>query len=512
MLPKKSFNTSKNGTQVLAQGMVLTGMSVVGLGTMFLMGGAVIGNDVSAETTNTDVALNIDTTIAVATFVNGAAANSVSVNVTPSDSGTLAAAQYPVAVQVSTNNATGYTLTMSSSTSNTNMTHTNGTNNIPTLSSSTTWTAWGSDSNLNNRWGYTHNNNAATADASTGVIVAGTYLPVTPLATPNIIKVTSVPATDSSTNVTFATKIDTSQTSGTYSDTVTFSAIANFASGNATDKTIYDISTMQEMTGAICSATTTPLNTATTVTTSYSTNTSLIPQVTLRDTRDGHNYTVRKLADGKCWMTSDLRLPGGTTLTSADSNVTTSYTLPTTETSNDNGATLVNSSAFGDNNSVAYVYDNPNNENGYASSYYSFQAATAGTGSSVTTNRQNAPASVCPKGWKLPTGFLGDDHTYEQDSDFLNLMTTYGYERDTWYWNMTETGRQAFESAFAPLYAGSYYPGSFNGGGVYANYWASTVFDADDAYFAYFGTDGLAYSADYYGRYYGYQVRCIASS
>ena len=474
MLPKKSFNTSKNGTQVLAQGMVLTGMSVVGLGTMFLMGGAVIGNDVSAETTNTDVALNIDTTIAVATFVNGAAANSVSVNVTPSDSGTLAAAQYPVAVQVSTNNATGYTLTMSSSTSNTNMTHTNGTNNIPTLSSSTTWTAWGSDSNLNNRWGYTHNNNAATADASTGVIVADTYLPVTPLATPNIIKVTSVPATDSSTNVTFATKIDTSQTSGTYSDTVTFSAIANFASGNATDKTIYGISTMQEMTGAICSATTTPLNTATTVTTSYSTNTSLIPQVTLRDTRDGHNYTVRKLADGKCWMTSDLRLPGGTTLTSADSNVTTSYTLPTTETSND--------------------------------------TATAGTGSSVTTNRQNAPASVCPKGWKLPTGFLGDDHTYEQDSDFLNLMTTYGYERDTWYWNMTETGRQAFESAFAPLYAGYYYTGSFYNGGVGAYYWASTVLGAGSAYSAYFDTGGGAYSAVSSIRYDGYQVRCIASS
>ena len=508
MLPKKSFNTSKNGTQVLAQGMVLTGMSVVGLGTMFLMGGAVIGNDVSAETTNTDVALNIDTTIAVATFVNGAAANSVSVNVTPSDSGTLAAAQYPVAVQVSTNNATGYTLTMSSSTSNTNMTHTNGTNNIPTLSSSTTWTAWGSDSNLNNRWGYTHNNNAATADASTGVIVADTYLPVTPLATPNIIKVTSVPATDSSTNVTFATKIDTSQTSGTYSDTVTFSAIANFASGNATDKTIYDISTMQEMTGAICSATTTPLNTATTVTTSYSTNTSLIPQVTLRDTRDGHNYTVRKLADGKCWMTSDLRLPGGTTLTSADSNVTTSYTLPTTETSNDNGATLVNSSAFSDNNSVAYVYDNPNNENGYASSYYSFQAATARTGSSVTTDGQDASASICPKGWKLPRAYYGET----EEGEFADLMTTYGYEKDSWYWDMTETGRQAFESAFAPLYAGGYGTGSFNFGGVYANYWASTVSGAGNAYGAGFGTDGSAGSANGNNRYYGTQVRCMASS
>ena len=211
-------------------------------------------------------------------------------------------------------------------------------------------------------------------------------------------------------------------------------------------------------------------------------------------------------------MTSDLRLPGGTTLTSADSNVTTSYTLPTTETSNDNGARLVNNSAFSGNNSVAYVYDNPNNENGYASSYYSFQAATAGTGSSVTTNRQNAPASVCPKGWKLPTGFLDDGYNYEQDSDFLNLMTTYGYERDTWYWNMTETGRQAFESAFAPLYAGYYNTGSFNSGGVSAGYWASTVRGADGAYGAGFDTDGNAGSAGSRYRSSGSQVRCLASS
>ena len=134
-------------------------------------------------------------------------------------------------------------------------------------------------------------------------------------------------------------------------------------------------------------------------------------------------------------------------------------------------------------------------------------------GSSVTTNRQNAPASVCPKGWKLPTGFLDDDYTYyEQDSDFLNLMTTYGYERDSRYWDMTETGRQAFESAFAPLYAGYYYTGSFYYGGVFAGYWASTVYDADYAYFAAFGTDGHADSAFDYNRYYGYQVRCIASS
>ena len=350
----------------------------------------------------------------------------------------------------------------------------------------------------NNQWGFTYD--------------SSNFYPVPTNATPKTIKTTSAPATGSTTALHFGARVSTTLPAGSYSDTITLSATANFASGNTTDKTIYDISTMQEMTSDICNATTTPLNTATTPTRSYSTNTSLIPETILRDTRDNKRYTIRKLADGRCWMVDDLRLAGGTTITNQDSDITAaSYTLPVSETSNDGGATLVNSSAFSDDD-VAYVYDNPNNENGYASSYYSFQAATAGTGSSVTTNRQNAPASVCPKGWKLPTGFLGDDHTYEQDSDFLNLMTTYGYERDSWYWNMTETGRQAFESAFAPLYAGYYRTGSIDDGGVNANYWASTVDGADNAYYAYFDTDGNANSANDNDRDFGFQVRCLASS
>ena len=54
--------------------------------------------------------------------------------------------------------------------------------------------------------------------------------------------------------------------------------------------------------------------------------------------------------------------------------------------------------------------------------------------------------------------------------------------------------------------------GSFNNGGVNANYWASTVNDADNAYNANFDTDGNANSANNNNRNNGNQVRCIASS
>ena len=54
----------------------------------------------------------------------------------------------------------------------------------------------------------------------------------------------------------------------------------------------------------------------------------------LVDSRDGNYYGVRKLADGKCWMVTNLKLAGGTTISSADSNLSSgSYKLPNSSTS-----------------------------------------------------------------------------------------------------------------------------------------------------------------------------------
>ncbi|MBQ3306069.1 hypothetical protein IJH02_01370, partial [Candidatus Saccharibacteria bacterium] len=51
------------------------------------------------------------------------------------------------------------------------------------------------------------------------------------------------------------------------------------------------------------------------------------------DVRDTNSYTVRKLADGNCWMTENLRLTGSKTLTSSDSNVSSDFSLPAANTS-----------------------------------------------------------------------------------------------------------------------------------------------------------------------------------
>ncbi len=64
--------------------------------------------------------------------------------------------------------------------------------------------------------------------------------------------------------------------------------------------TFASIRTMQEMNSTICANETTPTKYAVNTTVDHSTNTNLVPEARLKDTRDNKYYTVRKLADGNC--------------------------------------------------------------------------------------------------------------------------------------------------------------------------------------------------------------------
>ena len=153
-------------------------------------------------------------------------------------------------------------------------------------------------------------------------------------------------------------------------------------------KGIYSISNMQQMNPNICKANTTPNRTATQLDTdgSHHGDPNYVPTKTLTDTRDNNTYTVSKLADGKCWMTQNLRIIDKT-ITPADSNVTTNYTIPASSLS---GFTSHDTSN-------AYV----DSDGGF----YTWYTATAGTGTyAFSTNGQNTTVSICPKGWRLPTG------------------------------------------------------------------------------------------------------------
>ena len=108
--------------------------------------------------------------------------------------------------------------------------------------------------------------------------------------------------------------------------------------------------------------------------------------VNVKDVRDGNIYTARYI-NGECWMTQNLRLSGGRTLTSTDSNVSYSYYLPST-------SLIATPSA-----SQGGVYNSNNSIQGY---YYNFCAASAGTICSDYIANDSI-YDICPINWELPS-------------------------------------------------------------------------------------------------------------
>ena len=117
--------------------------------------------------------------------------------------------------------------------------------------------------------------------------------------------------------------------------------------------------------------------------------------------RDGESYRVRKLADGNVWMTENLRLISTSDITvkPIDSDVTSSFTLK----ASNSGTWCTDQTAECYNQS--YALDSGRDDYG---AYYNWYAATAGTGTYDTVSG-NAPSSICPKGWRLPTGGSGGE-------------------------------------------------------------------------------------------------------
>ena len=246
---------------------------------------------------------------------------------------------------------------------------------------------------------------------------------------------------------------------------------------------------------------------------------------TVADSRDGKEYTVQRLADGKCWMTSNLNLAGGTVLSSDKSDVpsTNYYTLPTSTAIS--SGTSVPSDQFSD-NYTAYVFNTGNETTSQSdctssspcNSYYSWLAATAGgkdsSGNAVTTNGYNAAYSICPKGWRLPTSTTSNADPLTSPNwktgDWYALATAYGANLESNYYETAGTFYTNAGPGTTPnfLLAGYYYSGSFGNGGSGGDYWSSTSSSGANAYSLYFNSSYVN-SANYNNRRYGFSVRCV---
>ena len=379
----------------------------------------------------------------------------LSFNINPTAAGVFDSKE--LKVNISTNAIKGYELYFSSEDEQTNMKHT--TPSI-TQSISSTFTGSLTSTNMqNNTWGYSLNNTDFKSIPKKTEQVKLKDLNAYP-----------TPA-ERTQSIYFGVKADTTLPSGTYEKNVIFTAVAH--ANPPHPRGIFTISNMQQMNPNICKASTTPLATATQLDTdgSHHGDPNYVPTKTLVDTRDNNTYTVSKLADGKCWMTQNLRI-AGKTITPADSNVTSNYTIPASSISGFNAYDTSN----------AYI---DNNDGGF----YNWHTATAGTGTQSMSSG-NTSVSICPKGWRLPT-------SGSSNSEFQTLYNNYN-SSSVIRSNPVNLTLSGYVVSSSRQYQGSI-----------GYYWSSTVFSSNLVYNLVLNTSNV-YPAGRDSTHYGISVRCIA--
>ena len=136
--------------------------------------------------------------------------------------------------------------------------------------------------------------------------------------------------------------------------------------------------------------------------------------------------------------------------------------------------------------------------------YYQWNAATAGSGAGKYAN-----ASICPKGWRLPTL-----STTSQDG-FGFTLREYGVSDKLVGTN--EAG-DIYNIALSPLFfvrSGSIAPNAtnkFGGAGQYGLYWSSRGYSSTDLAYRLYFNNSLVSPSDFGSRYYGYSLRCLTAS
>ena len=360
----------------------------------------------------TSVSLNIPATIEFA-----------DVMATPSGATTTASAT----IGVTTTASAGYKLYLYAEDNSLKSLNPNTTQSIASASASSL------NNFTNNTWGY---------NLTEGTIAGTTYsaLPTTNT-TPTQTKDTS---TTNSANDTYTlslgAKVDSTIPSGTYTSILTVAVVAEPRA----------LTYIQNLTLSDCQSRASDAD------------------FTVTDRRDDNDYTVRYI-NGACWMTQNLRLAGGQTLTSEESNIVGSWEFP------NNSLTLGDS--FTEARSI--LSDNPDPDTALEyGGYYNYCAASAGTVCNNTT-KQDATQDICPKGWRLPT-------------------------------HSEQSGITGYVSAFSPVLSGLYSSGSLLSTGSTGRWWSATAANINNQYYLYYGGSSLYTNTN--RKNFGNSVRCIRSS
>ena len=266
------------------------------------LGGCLAVNSVYADN-STDFSITVNPSVSLTL-----SSSSVNMQITPTQSGAYDSNSFTVSA--STNNTTGYTLVMTTSSpdlvSNTLNFNTNEYPSIPTVAESENGISAAdfeasTDSNILNHWGL--------------AVDSGNF---NTIKSSQIIKATSTNISNDDTTLTMASKLDLLTAPGVYSTTLNFQMTANplpdtletaYDKAQKQKATIggQDYYAIQDMDSTICA------------------DVDVIPStLKVYDNRDNTVYTIGKLADERCWLLDNLALD--LTATNASTNITASNT------------------------------------------------------------------------------------------------------------------------------------------------------------------------------------------
>jgi len=184
--------------------------------------------------------------------------------------------------------------------------------------------------------------------------------------------------------------------------------------------------------------------------------------ITLYDKRDENDYTVRYI-NGNCWMTSNLRISGGSLMTTEESDVAFAYTIPNTSLADNSG-----SFTEGQIQSGLDGLGNP-------TMWYNYCAATAGT--VCQEGRYTAEHSICPANWRIPSlddaaqGLPGTEFQTTTGGSYRN--GTLQGQSEGWWWLNTPHNTQ--NGISYSLLAGANFDSAFPVGAQGARYFGFYV-------------------------------------
>ena len=221
--------------------------------------------------------------------------------------------------------------------------------------------------------------------------------------------------------------------------------------------------------------------------------TTVVPTHTMIDVRDGETYQVKKLADGRCWMTENLRLED-ITITSADSNLPSgkTVTIPSSRNSVNRWCNGNSAGCYERLITMNYI-DAGNSDHPEYGNYYNWYTATATYGKRSTTT--DTEYSICPAGWRLPKG--------GPNGEFQALYNA-GYNTPALM--MKDAGGPHF------VLSGAREAGDTQASGEIGRYWSSTpVANEQKRAYRFYVSNSKVEPAEpnIYGKHRGLSVRCI---